>query len=270
MKKKNSKILGVSLICSIILFSTYIMPISLGTPLEINPVIRDTPNVNGEIDIDEWNDILFDTAYLKTKPEEPLGLETSIKAIQDKNDLYMLFQFEINNGSQGPNGFLAILISNANSYTQYDFVDAKIVNISSYTDYTYTDYNIDYTTNNFTRDQLIDGNGAGKIEKQSDVNIFTYEFHIPLDIDKSEDAYLEYGKSYKFNISQGENPSYPEGIIRSDNITINIKNPPETPFFNIEILMIAFSITIFSLNGAFIGFYIYRIILLKKKMKRIR
>ncbi|MBY9005755.1 MAG: hypothetical protein KGD63_03270 [Candidatus Lokiarchaeota archaeon] len=269
MKNKNSKVLAVSLICSFILLSLCITPVSLGDPIEIDPIFGDTPIINGDIDTDEWKETLFETIYLKATPGD-VGLETSIKVIQDKNDLYILIQFELVPGSQGSNGTLAILISNTNSYNQYDFVDAKIVNISSYIDYSYYDYNINYATNNFTADQEMHGNGAGKIEYQGSHDLYTYEFHIPLGIAQTEDAYLEYEESYKFNISQGVIPSFPEGFIRSSNVTINIKDPPQPPLFNTEVLTIILSVTIFSLNGVFLGFYIYRIILLKKKIKRIR
>ena len=271
MKKKNFKVITVLLICSYILFSLYITPLSMGDSKEITPAFGDTPNRNGKIDTDEWDATTFTEIRLKTTPSDD-GLEVFFKAIQDKNDLYILIQFEVDGGSQESSGFLAILISNTNSYDEYDFVDAKIVNITSNTIYSYKDYNINYTNNNFTLDQEKHGDGAGTIEEiEGEIKQVTYEFCILLDQDEDEDAYLEYKNSYKFNISQGDDPSnHPKGIIRSTSLTINVREPEPPQLINMEAIIIATSITIFSINGIFFAFYVYRIVLLKKKIKRIR
>ncbi len=268
MKKRNFKILIILFISSGILLSLWTLPISNGAATEIVSVFGESPNINGEIDtdLDEWEEVEFTKLYLKTSPTDS-GLPIDFKAIQDKDHLYFLIQYNLEI-EEDPNGFIAILISNSSSTQLEYFEDAKIVNIST-ENYSFNDYYINKSI--FSLDSNTDGKGAGMVIIGDELE-FTYEFSLPTSSSESDDrdVMLEYNSEFAFNISQGIDPLFPEGIRRSTQILIEIQEPKTKPPFDIDALVMGLVISVFSINGVLYGFYIYRIVLLKKKIKRIR
>jgi hypothetical protein len=172
----------------------------------------------------------------------------------------------------GNSEFLGVFISSSEDVT--NLADAKIVNMSrSINESQYSDYKIE--NNNFYRDNNTNGNGLGINQTISNSNSkLTYEFRIPLDAGNEEDVGLNYDSTYAFNISQGNEPSYPQGIIRSNSsLLIRIKDPvsegPSTDNLA-EIGSFIAAIVIFIIVGISYGYYILKILLLKKKMERIK
>jgi hypothetical protein len=118
-------------------------------------------------------------------------------------------------------------------------------------------------------DTRYDGTGAAKLK--GDVSI--YEFSLPIGQTntngESEDSISDY-ESYAFNITYGENPAYPQGIIKSEIVLINIKEPIEKKLILTDLVLIILSIIVFSLIGILFGYYIYKIFKLKEKIERLR
>jgi len=76
--------------------------------------------------------------------------------------------------------------------------------------------------------------------------------------------------SYAFNITYGDKPSYPEGILKSEIILININPPVVKELILTELILRIFSIIVFSIIGILFGYYIYKIFKLKEKIERLR
>lgn len=270
MKKHISKIIPILLV-NILIFSSVVISGSRATSIEITPEYGDPPTIDGSVEeaTDEWeNAKLYNSSLKKTASER--GLPIEVKCIQDDYNLYLLIQFQIDQSSVKSENFLAILISNSTSGESEDFMDAKIINVSdgqsSYDDF--------YLNDSVYVNDTVHGYGQGNTSSIENFKLFTFEFSLPLQISESqvenEDIPLLFGSSYLFNISHGNIPNLPEGIIRSTNITINIlEEKSEPPLFNIDIVELTFTIIIFSIIGVFYIFYIYQILLLRKKMERI-
>jgi len=241
--------------------------------LEITPKFGDAPEIDGSIDSysNEWDQAELYNATLKKNPTDA-GLPIELKATQDKNNLYLLVQFQIEPDSVGNKNFLAILIGNSTAEVKEDFIDAKMINISN----SHVSYNDLHLNNSiYLNDTIINGEGVGKITNQEDYKLFTFEYCFSLYSSDNQaedtDIPLIYGSSYLFNISHGNDPLLPAGIIRSTNITINILElPKQPPALNIDIINLTLTIIIFSVVGIFYIYYLYQIVLLKKKMERIR
>ncbi len=231
---------------------------------KIDPNFGKAPTIDGQIDsfANEW-----DEAY---KIQTNLtGLPINLWVMQSSSKLYISVQFDLNVGYHSPTEFVGILISNSSSEDREDFIDAKIIQFSNITEdeFDYFDFFIDNSV--FISDSASDGNGAAKLEGETS----TYEFSIPINNPQGgidEDVYLEYGEPFAFNITYGDTPSYPQGIMKNSIFLINIKHPPriEIPLLKLTIFISA--IVIFSLAVILYGFYIYRIIKLKEIMERYR
>jgi hypothetical protein len=85
-----------------------------------------------------------------------------------------------------------------------------------------------------------------------------------------EDALLDYDKNFAFNITYGEKPAYPQGILKSEIVLISINGPSEKDIVIADLILGVFSIIVFSIIGVLFGFYIYKIFKLKEKIKRLR
>ena len=101
-----------------------------------------------------------------------------------------------------------------------------------------------------------------------------YEFRIPVNESEGEDdedVKLEFGDPYAFKIIYGENLNY-NAIERekSSIVLIEIQYPEniEEPWWKIFLFIMA--IIFFSIIGGLYGLYIYKILVLKRKIRRIR
>lgn len=269
LNSKISKFLTVLLLINVLIFTIGLIPFVMCSEIDVNPTQNNNILIDGNLD--DWNDISSYKLELKTNVSNP-GLPIDLKCAQDKNNLYLAIYFELEPSFVGHSEFLGILISPSEDAT--NLTDARIVNmtnsqlLSNYTDYTINNYS-------FTKDSTQDGEGCG-VNKSigSFTNQLIYEFKIPLNDDNDEDVDLQYGSTYAFNISQGNDPSYPQGIIRSNNsVVITIKDlstDPLTPEEISKLGSLAGAIAIFVIVGLSYGYYIYRIVLLRKKMERIK
>ena len=107
-----------------------------------------------------------------------------------------------------------------------------------------------------------------------------YEFSIPIANTNAsediEDVFLEVGKTYAFKLVYGTTAtnstnSFSTGIKLSNIVFINIKyEPPGEPEIDPDTLLLIFTIVIFSIIGMFYVFYIYEMVGLKKKVRRVK
>jgi len=270
LKKSTIKIILIVLLLNIFILSAFTVSRAYGASLEISPKFGDAPIIDGEVESDEWDKAERYNTSLYLGSSTTNGLPIDIKCIQKDNNLYLLFQFELI--EKRDSEFLAILISNSTSEDIEDFIDAKMINISNGQD----SYNDLYLNNSqYIFEDDIEGNGAGTIKFEGFENwIFTFEFKFPLQSDETQneenDVALSYGSSHAFNISHGNIPDLPNRIERSTTIIINIleaqKEPPQLDF---NIVAITLTSIVFTIIVLFYSYYIYQIILLKRKMERI-
>jgi hypothetical protein len=199
--------------------------------------------------------------------------------IQNSSNLYISIQYELEEHNSSE--FIGILISNevesvSDDLDDSDFLDAKIVQFKniSLSKYEYLDLYINNTK--YYNDTITSGSGATKIIDKSAI----YEFSIPIaNINASEgieDVFLEVGKTYGFKLVYGttatnSTDSYSTGIKLSTIIFINIKyEPPGDPEIDWDLVLLILTIVIFSIIGALYIFYIYEMVGLKKKVRRVK
>ena len=265
LKKIRLKIFIVFLLVNISVASSYSIIYSNGATAEINANFGEAPEIDGIIDdsIKEWGG----ASKIQTSL---VDLPIKLWVMQTNKDLFISVQFDLLQGYHSFNEFLGLIISTNSSENQEDFIDAKSVQFLniSINEFSYLDYFVNNSL--FTNDTVYNGLGAGKIAGISSI----YEFSIPINQNSTqgneEDTLLEYGRSYAFNISYGENPAYPQGVKKSDIFLININSPIIKEVILIDIALISLSIIIFSIIGIFCGYYIYRIFKLKNNIERLR
>jgi hypothetical protein len=250
-----------------------VIEVSYASSLVIDPVFGDAPIIDGTIDLsqDEWEQAQFERIYLKTDVNESGGLPIDLKCIQDEENLYLLIQFELELEEVKNQEFLAILVSNSTDENFDNFKDAKMVNISN-NQYSYNDLYLNDSI--YLNDDVYHGNGAGRIIEEEGKAIFTFEFMFPLfsesTSENSEDIRLLYNSEHVFNITHGNNPVLPDGIKRGATIQINIlEKQQKEGGLDLNIIALIFTIIVFTFIGLFYTYYIYQIILLRKKMERI-
>lgn len=238
----------------------------------IVPEFGDSPKIDGYINktVNEWNGAKKVASRLySSESKTDVGLLINLWVMQNDSNLYISVQFDLE--LHNPAEFVGILISKSASEGVNDFVDAKIVQFSNLgrfdQKFDYLDYYIEAGT--FIKDKISNGDGAGGLTGATCV----YEFQIPVNISEDEDVFLDYGEQYAFKIVYGttDSNSYPEGILKSNIVLINIQYPPPPPLPPIyEIVLQVLVIVVFCLIGALYGFYIYKIFVLKKKIERIK
>ena len=247
------------IVMQILLIAFIFPPYCYGAPVEVDPPYGTAPTIDGNYSNDEWDDANFTNSELAHLQD--LDIELGVK-LCDSN-LYILIRIEL--GGRPNEEFVAIIIANSTSY----FVDAKIIQFHNLTndEFNYTDYYVE--NDDFVQDDEMDGNGAAKRDS-TEINTVNYEFSIPIeDTGDSNDVYLECGKSYLFNISYGDSPSYPGGIIKSNLFSINIQEQSSPQIDITELTLFILSIISFSCIGALLAVYSYKIIILKKKIGRL-
>lgn len=264
MKRENFRVLTCIIIINITIVSLFLLANGYCATEEINSKYGKSPVIDGYIDLSakEWNKAAFND-------EVSLGgIPLDLWVMHDEKNLYIAIQFDLILGHHSINEFIGLIISNSSSEDKEEFIDAKIIqftNISA-NEYNYFDYNVSDSV--FLIDTEKNGDGAAKLEGI----ISTYEFSLPIKGDDAneDDAALDYGNGYAFNITYGETPAYPSGIEKSALVLINIKSLIAPIPSIINVVFSVLSIIVFSVLGILLGFYIYRIFKLKENIEKYR
>ncbi|MFX1257441.1 MAG: hypothetical protein ACFFAN_06265 [Promethearchaeota archaeon] len=233
---------------------------------EIEPEYGPAPDIDGEIDgsVKEWKNATKEDIELEDLPIE-------LWVMQNDSDIYICVQMEL----EYPNdeSFLGILISESSSDDDDDFVDAKIIQFSELNEddqeFEYLDYYID--DDDFDEDDENEGDGAAELDDHDIIWEICFPVNNSDAEDDKEDVFLDYGEEYAFKIVYGEGTNYPDDIKASGTVLISIEYPPKIPIdlvYKITILVLL--IIIFCSIGALYGLYIFKIIKLKGKVKRVK
>ena len=269
LKKNTIKFLTLIIITQIFLSSVFLIINGYGDSIEIEVGFGAAPVIDGIIDgtTGEWDQAKKQNINLYpniTVPEN--GLAIDLWVIQEGLNLYILVRFDLEDHgtSEYDNEFIGILITDEVSNS--DFTDAKIVQYSNISENTfqYLDYHINNTV--YEEDIISDGEGAANLVG----NQITYEFSMPIENSEIEDVELKHDYPYKFKFIFGNTALYPDGIMISNIVSIELQYPIFTPPSLEELIMLISTIVIFSTIGALYIFYIYRITQLKKEIRRIR
>ncbi|MFX0006625.1 MAG: hypothetical protein ACFFA7_10740 [Promethearchaeota archaeon] len=268
MEKINFRILACIVIINLTVASLFFLSNGKCATQEIDSKYGETPVIDGYIDISthEWRD-----AYKGGISLDDLNI--SLWVMQDEINLYISVQFDLESGYHSTNEFVGLIISNSSSEDNTEFIDAKIIqftNISA-NEYSYFDYNVSHSESghtDFTIDTEQNGKGAATLEDLTSI----YEFSLPIKGDKSnkDDAALDFGNAYAFNITYGDTSAFPNGIKKSAIVLINIKSVSTTTFPIFFATIYVFTTLLFSIMGIFLGIFIYRIFKLKEKIKRYK
>ena len=237
---------------------------------DIEPDYGYAPEIDGDIDRSEkeWINATKEKINLiGSNPITDKGIPIEIWVMQNDSDLYISIQFELE--THKSQEFIGIFISNSEATSNESFIDAKILQFFNLGEigerYEYLDY---YLLNDeFIMDQEFNGEAAAKLDGHEIV----YEFRIPVNnSDDSQDVFLDFGDEYAFKIVYGEIPDYSDGIKKSNIVLIEIEYQ-EKEEENIWILVHnILCIIIFCGLGGLIALYIYKIIVIKKKIRRVR
>jgi hypothetical protein len=265
LKKLGYSILSGIILFNLLLVSSLFIINSYGATENIDAKFGEAPIIDGEIDdsTNEWKNAYKTHINLTDLPVD-------LWVMQDNLELFISIQIDLELSAHNSTEFIGILISNSSSESLEDFIDAKILQFSSIQtdEFVYLDYFINNSL--FLNDTNTQGEGAGKL----DGKVSIYEFSIPIENSITqgyeEDAILEYGESYAFNITYGKTPLYPEGIIKSEIILISIFKPAVEEQLFIDVILQVLSLIVFSVIGILSGYYIYKIFKLKEKMERLR
>jgi len=241
---------------------------------ELDPKYGKAPEIDGNINrtSNEWDNASKITLNLYSNLSiKEFGLPIKLWIMQNESNLFISIQFELE--SHSPDEFVGLLISKDDSYDDDDFIDAKIVqgyHVGQHKErFKLLDYYIE--NGNFIEDDEFNGKADAELEG----NKIIYEIKIPVNNtnaeNNDEDVFLDYGEYYAFKVIYGENPSYPDGIKMSNIVLVKINYPPqqkEKPIW--DFVLFICSIVAFSVIGGLFGFYIYKMVNLKKKIERFR
>jgi hypothetical protein len=268
---KRFRILSYLAIIIFIITINSLFPFVIGIKT-IDSTIGNPPIIDGSITStdNEWDDAETYSIILNKTPTE-LGLPIEIGVMQDQNNLYIYVEFEIEIEYRSEEEFFGLIISKNSSYEKNCFIDAKILQFQNTSTNTYQF--LDYYINNsiFYPDSESQGTAAADVESL----ISIYEFRVPINNIEAnnslEDSFLEAGSSYAFNFTYGSTQSYPDGILKSTTVLINLEDKPIEPLtINYKLILQVFSYVIFGILGAVFGYYIYKIVNLRRKIERIR
>ncbi|MBY8989386.1 MAG: hypothetical protein KGD58_01415 [Candidatus Lokiarchaeota archaeon] len=253
------------LLVNISIVSSFYIISGHGAAEEINPDFGNAPIIDGNIDdsTNEWKEAVKIEIQL-------IDLSIDLWVMQTNRELFISIQLDLQSGYHNTTEFFGLLLSTNSSENIEDFIDAKFIqftNISA-NSFVYLDYYINNSL--FLNDTRYDGDGAAKLEG----DISTYEFSIPIgqtDINgENEDSIFDYEESYALNVTYGDNPAYPQGIKKSEIVLININAPGEKKIIITSLVLIVLSIIVYSSIAVLFGFYIYKMVKLKEKIKRLR
>lgn len=276
MKKNITRIIILILITQVLLSSTCLIINSNGTPIQTTVGFGTAPVIDGVLDVttNEWNSARkLNISLFQDLVNQSDGLPIDLWILQSETtskNYYLNFfiRFDLNDhsSSEYDNEFLGILIADYDD--ALNFTDAKIVQFSNISENTmqYLDYYIDNDV--YYEDTTSDGEGIAKIEG----NEIIYEFSIPVEVEESviEDVKLDHGVQFDFKIVLGKTAIYPDGIIISNILSIELEYPPQSLPDISEIIMLVSTIIVFAIIAGLYVFYLYQITQLKKKIRRIR
>ncbi|MHA1803393.1 MAG: hypothetical protein ACTSU4_02535 [Promethearchaeota archaeon] len=250
----------------ILSFSCFFIPNVQAQVETIEPDYGDLPQIDGYINrsINEWNGALKITLTLNSSSSpSDKGLPIDFWVMQNNSGLFFCFQLDLENHENYE--FMGILISRSKAQ---NFYDAKILQFKNVVQNNSEFLDLHIENNVYKRDTKINGSAAAQLDEKTMI----YEFQIPVNTSGEEkDVFLDYGEEYAFKIIFGIGLSYPTSILKEAIVNIYIEYPPSTPSgFDYDRLFLILSILTFSALGALYGFYIYKIIILKKKLKTIR
>jgi len=270
LKKKNSKIILFLIVFNLLFLLNFLTLNGYAAVESFEPDHGLAPEIDGEIDSSakEWENASKEVIKLKGTSPTDDGITTSIWVMQNDSDLFISIQFEIlGHDSQE---FVGIIISSGKSESNSSFTDAKIVQFNglSVADQNFRYYDYYVIDGVFYLDQETNGDGAALLDE----NKIIYEFRIPVNVSEDDkddkDVVLDFGEIYAFQIIYGEGSVNTNTNKKINIITIEIEYPPKEPT-NIWILVHnILCIIIFMGLGAFFGFYIYKIMVIKKKYRK--
>ncbi len=271
MSKFKIKVSIVIIIFQLIIISNLLLLNSSAAVKDFEPEFSWAPEIDGDIDksANEWENASKEEILLGSESDTNVGLLIDLWVLQNGSDLYILVQFELESLARNAEEFVGILISETDS--ESIFFDAKIIQFSGLggpsEDFVYLDYFIQNDV--YYRDSEINGDGAAELHGDNII----YEFQIPIndsDGEDNKDVALDFGDEYAFKIIYGEGNFYPDSIKLSNTVMIEIQYPKKSgPGFweNVNFIL---SIIFFSAIGVLFGFYSYKIVVIKKKIKRIK
>ena len=270
-KKRKITTIAIFSLITISLIMNY-LPLTLSAEKEITLAFGTKPTVDGYIDraVNEWNDAIKTNLFLYNNLSDPKnGLEIDLWMVQYKLYLYIAISFEL--VTHQPNEFVGILTSEVESLDPLKYEDAKIIqfiNIST-GDFEYRDYYINQSK--FYADSEV--NGAGAAHLDPDGKQVVYEFQLPVESSQggNEDKRIEAGIYSPFMIIFGESQNYDQGIILMNVVSLYVQFYAYNPVISTEdLIYITLTSIIFSVIGLLYGYYIFQIIKLKDKIKKIR
>lgn len=260
LRKKIHRGLLIIALFNLLVIPNYLTINAISAPLEIEPEITAAPIIDGYINdtMDEWINSTKKSIKLDDLPID-------FWILQNNSDLYFSVQFELEEHSSTE--FVGIVISESDSTDNESFTDARIVEFTNITgnQFNYKDYNIVNET--YNNDTIIHGNGSASLNDKLSV----YEFKIPINNtyaeDSDEDVFLEDDETYAFKIIFGFNASYPQEILKTNTILVNIQEITEdSEEDNLEQILFIVSIIIFSSISGLVALYGIKIYQLRKKI----
>jgi hypothetical protein len=254
-----------------IIISNFLIRNSFAAAETFEPEFGWAPKIDGDIDKseEEWENASKEEIFLKSESQSNVGLPVDIWVLQNESDLYISVQFELEESARTPEEFIGIVISESDS--ENEFYDVKLVQFSNLggpsEKFEYLDLHI--SNNQYFEDRETSGDGAAEL----DGNKIIYEFQIPVNDSEGEDTddvTIDFGETYAFKIIYGESNNYPDSIKLSNIIEIDIRYPEIDERTPEEKALFIVAIIAFSTLGGFYGFYLYNIVIIKKKVIRVR
>ncbi|TFF87079.1 MAG: hypothetical protein EU550_04125 [Promethearchaeota archaeon] len=230
------------------------------------------PNVDGQIDRaeDEWSDAVKSQFFIYQNLSDPEnGLEIDLWIIQHELFLYIAISFELVEHECCE--FVGVLTAESESLDPLAYEDAKIIQFLNISEgnFEYRDYYIN--NSRFFPDLEIHGAGAAQLD--IDREKVVYEFKLPVESSEGggQDTRIEAGIYSPFMIIFGEAQNYDEDIVLMNLVSLFVQFYAYNPIISAEeILFITLAVVIFSIIGLFYGYYMFQIIKLKDKIKKIR
>jgi hypothetical protein len=274
VKKRRIFVLTIAYIVFLFLVANFVILNATAAEEEIEPDFGLAPEIDGDIERSkkEWENATKEEIHLKssasTNPNDR-GIPTDIWVMQNTSDLYISIQFELEDHKSEE--FIAILISKDDSESNTSFYDAKLVQFydlgGSNEDYRYRDFHI--VNGQFFRDSEDNGDGAADLHG----NKMIYEFRIPVNSSEEDDddVDLEFGDTYAFKVVYGENDNYQNILNEKTSIVqIDIEYPKSETIPLWEKVVFILAIIAFGAIGGLYGLYIYKVLVIKKKIGRIK
>lgn len=259
---------------SILLSTLFLIPKGYGID-ELEPNYGKAPILNGKIDTsaNEWNNASKITLFLFTNESSTdRGLPIDLWVMYTNTSLCISVQFELED--HDPDEFIGIEISKKKTAaSEKEYFDCKIAqfkNLGAMVNESieYLDYHLE--SGAFIRDLESNGDVNGTLSQDKVI----YEFLIPRTNDNaSQDTLMEEGNEHYLKIMYGhtgtKNYNNTYTIIKSNELLIDITYPPYYPPPPPDWITFACMIIFIGIAG-FFGYYVYRIIILRKQMERNR